>query len=86
VGVFVVEADGFTAGVGEPVEGGVVEDEVVVQAPLPHRVVAHELRVPAEQAGRGVGQRVRDGLRLLGVQLVERDLVVHEPLEFGQGG
>jgi hypothetical protein len=29
---------------------------------------------------------VRDGLWLLGVQLVERDLAVHEPLEFGQGG
>jgi hypothetical protein len=86
VGALVVEADGLTTGVREPVQGDVVQDEVVVQAPLPHRVVGHELRVPAEQADRGIGQRVRDRLWLLGVQLVERDLVVHEPLQLGQRG
>jgi hypothetical protein len=81
VRVLVIEPDGRAARVGEPVERDIGQDEVGVEPLVAHRVGGHELGVPAEQAGRRVGESVRQGLRLLRLQLVERDLAVHEPLQ-----
>ena len=79
--VFVIEPDRGTTRVGEPVQADAGQDEVLIELLVTHRIGGHELCVPAEQADGGVGEGVRQRLRLLRLQLVERHLAVHEPLQ-----
>src|SRR5690606_14287574 len=64
-GHLVVEADRRAGGPGQPVQGDVGDDELVVGPD-------EQLTVPAQQTGRRVGERVGQRLRRLGLQDVER--------------